>query len=70
MIGVSMETAEFIFKQAELSVGNIDDLCDLWGRSLEDGSMGKHPPYVNHKELYATIDATPQGDIPWSSFKL
>ena len=51
-----------------MSTGNIDKLCDLWGRSL--GPTGTRPPFSGHKELFATIDATPLGDVPWSSFKL
>jgi len=51
-------------------MGNIDDLCNLWGCFLDNGSTGNRPPYVDHKELHATIDATPLDDMPWSSFKL
>lgn len=64
---LQFETAELIFKNAELSAGKIDTLCDLWARSLGEGV---NPPFTNHRELYETIDATPLGDIPWRSFKL
>ena len=64
------QIAELMFKRAELSAGNIDELCNLWGLSLGDNSSGGPPPYVDHKELYATIDATTLGNISWRSFKL
>lgn len=64
------QIAELIFKRAELSAGNIDELCDLWGLSLGDNTTGGPPPYVDHKELHATINATTLGNIPWRSFKL
>ncbi|KIJ06058.1 hypothetical protein PAXINDRAFT_20728 [Paxillus involutus ATCC 200175] len=28
------------------------------------------PPFIDHKDLYGTIDATLLGDVPWESFKL
>ena len=51
-----------------MSTGNINKLCDLWGRLL--GTTGTWPPFSDHKELFATINATPLGDVPWDSFKL
>ncbi|KIM51405.1 hypothetical protein SCLCIDRAFT_1167826, partial [Scleroderma citrinum Foug A] len=65
---LQFETAKFIFKDGEMSAGNINKLCDLWGRSLS--TTGTQPPFSDHKELFATIDATPLGDITWDSFKL
>ncbi|KAI6003078.1 hypothetical protein EDD15DRAFT_2157546 [Pisolithus albus] len=64
------ETAEFLFKNAEMSAGNIDRLCDLWGSSLRTEEGGYAPPFADHKHLYNTIDSTPLGDVPWDSFKL
>ncbi|KAI5982905.1 hypothetical protein EDD15DRAFT_2391024 [Pisolithus albus] len=60
------ETAEFIFREAEMSASKIDKLCYLWGCS----SSGGQPPFLDHKELYKTIDATELGDVRWNSFKL
>ena len=45
-------------------------LPPLWGLSLGDNTTGGPPPYVNHKELHATINTTTLGNIPWRSFKL
>ncbi|KAJ7875741.1 hypothetical protein B0H14DRAFT_3436990 [Mycena olivaceomarginata] len=30
----------------------------------------KDPPFADHKDLYATIDAIQQGDVPWQSFSV
>ena len=67
---LQFETAEFIFQNAEMSSGDIDRLCDLWGQSLHSDQGGPSPPFTDHKELYKTIDATPLGDVQWDSFKL
>ena len=57
------KTAEFLFKQAQMSAGNIDDLLTLW--AAEAAASGGEPPFVNHAHLYSTIDAIPVGGIPW-----
>lgn len=64
------ETAEFLFQKAEMSAGNIDQLCQLWASSLHTDEAHCPPPYIDHKDLYDTIDATLLGDVPWESFKL
>jgi hypothetical protein len=40
----------------------------LWSATL-NGSPTL-PPFENHRNMYKTIDKTPLGDIPWSSFTL
>ena len=69
---LQFETAEFMFQNAEMLSGNIDQLCNLWAHSLHTGSdKTRHvPPLIDHKDLYNTIDTTQLGDIPWESFKL
>ena len=65
---MEFETAQFIFSQAKMSTRNIDTLLDIWAATLL-----KHndtPPFVNHTDLYNTIDSTPLGDVPWQSFSL
>lgn len=62
------ETADFLFTKNEMSAGDIDTLLNLWAATLvvHDDT----PPFENHDELYATIDATPLGDVPWDSFTI
>jgi hypothetical protein len=65
---LQFETAEFLFKRAQMSGGNIDILLNLWAASL-----AKHHdegPFSSHDNLYDTIDATPYGDVPWESFSV
>lgn len=51
-----------------MPAGNINKLMKLWGEQA--ASTGGETPYTNHKDMYATIDATAVGDVPWESFKL
>jgi len=55
------ETAEFLFKRAKMSAGNIDLLMQLWAASGE-------APFNNHDNLYDKIDAIPIGGVPWQNF--
>lgn len=65
---LEFETAQFLFSQEEMSAKKIDTLLHLWGTSL--AVHGGVPPFANHQDLYNTIDATPLGDVPWSSHSI
>lgn len=58
------ETADFLFKKAEMSQANIDTLMRLWAATSSDG----HAPFLHHQDMLATIDAIDFGDIRWQSF--
>jgi hypothetical protein len=60
------ETAEFLFKRAQMSAGNIDELMMLW--TADVFTSNDKSPFVNHDDLYSTIDAIPVGGVPWQSF--
>ncbi|KAF7971987.1 hypothetical protein HWV62_19335 [Athelia sp. TMB] len=62
------ELAEFLYKDAQMSAGNIDKLFKIWQNHSDN--TGGEAPFTNHKDLYATIDATTVGEVPWQSFKL
>jgi Plavaka transposase len=65
---VQFELAELLYTRNQSSAGHIDSLLHLWAASLV-----KHhddPPFMNHADLYNTIDSTPLGDVPWESFSL
>ena len=64
--GVQFKTADFLFRRAEMSAGNIDDLLDLWAESMENSYDS--PPFESHEHVYETIDATHYGDAPWKCF--
>ncbi|KAJ6618080.1 hypothetical protein B0H10DRAFT_2176326 [Mycena sp. CBHHK59/15] len=49
-----------------MSAKGVDRLAELMAALYE----GADPPFADHKDLYATIDAIQQGDIPWESFSV
>ena len=57
------ETADFLFKKAEMSQGNIDILMELWASTTDS-----QPPFRNHREMLETIDTIETGDTSWQSF--
>jgi hypothetical protein len=61
-----LETAEFVFKQAKLSAGNVNELMGLWAADVSVSD--REPPFVDHAHLYNTIDAIPVGGVPWQNF--
>jgi hypothetical protein len=65
---VQFETADLFFRQIQLSASQIDAIILLWSATLA-GSQSL-PPFRNYKDMYKTIDQTPLGDTPWSSFSL
>ncbi|KAG1894965.1 uncharacterized protein F5891DRAFT_1130757 [Suillus fuscotomentosus] len=65
---VEFETAEFLFTCNQMSTKQIDTLLDLWAVTLIKHNDA--PPFANHKNIYATIDATPLGDVPWKMFSM
>jgi len=61
---VQFETADFLFKKAEMSQADTDILMRLWAATTSDDRT----PFLNHQEMLTTIDAINLGDIPWQSF--
>ena len=59
--------ANFLFKRNQMPGTEIDELMQIWSDTLlaEQG-----PPFVDHNDLYNTIDATILGDVPWQSFSI
>jgi hypothetical protein len=58
------ETADFLFKKAEMSQGNVDILMELWASTTEDGDA----PFQDHQEMLVAIDTIDNGDTPWQTF--
>ncbi|KAH9021546.1 hypothetical protein EDB84DRAFT_1589616 [Lactarius hengduanensis] len=55
--------ADFLFRKAQMSASNINELFDFWALSVEKHDIAA--PYDSHRTLYATIDAIQDGDAPW-----
>jgi hypothetical protein len=62
------ETAEFLFKDDQMSTLKINHLLNLWAATL--AKHGDHPPFSDHWDLYHTIDSSPIGDIRWDCFQV
>ena len=81
---IQFKLADFLYRQEEMSQGNINHLLELWALSLmRHGSLG---PFDSYKHIYDTIDAIEEGnyfnflclmshscetvgDAPWKCFK-
>jgi len=62
----AFELAEFFFKDDQTSARRIDRVLNIMS-----GLLAVHddqPPFLNHQDLYQTIDAIPLGGVPWQSF--
>src|ERR1700736_151401 len=57
------ELAELLFTKVQMSAGNIDQLMTNW--AAHGAEQGAEPPFLNHEDLYDTIDATDIGHVPW-----
>jgi hypothetical protein len=56
---VQFKIADFLYRQEEMSQGNINHLLELWALSLmKHGSNG---PFDSYKEIYDKIDAIEKG---------
>jgi hypothetical protein len=62
------ELAEFLFKREQMLAGNIDDLLKIW--AADTAASGNEPPFLNHSDLYDTIDTIPIGGVPWQRFEM
>jgi hypothetical protein len=63
---VQFLTADFLYRQEEMSAGNINLLLDLWALN-----MAKHDdvgPFSSCEHMYSVIDNIKHGDVPWKSF--
>jgi len=63
---LAFRLAEFLYKDDQTSAAKTDQFLQLMAASL--ATHGDTPPFVNHRELYETIDAIPVGGVPWQSF--
>ncbi|KAI9438995.1 hypothetical protein H4582DRAFT_2111280 [Lactarius indigo] len=60
---VQFQLADLIYRRAELSATNIDSLLQLWAQSMSQ--FDAPAPFESHKDLYALIDSSVLGDVPW-----
>ncbi|KAF9522541.1 hypothetical protein CPB83DRAFT_917238, partial [Crepidotus variabilis] len=60
------ELADFLFRKAEMSAANIDELMKIM--AALGVIKGGGAPFASHTELYSSIDDLSFGDAPWNSF--
>lgn len=63
---VQFLTGDFLYRQEEMSAGNIDTLLDLW--ALNMAKYDDCGPFSCYEHMYSTIDEIEKGDAPWKSF--
>ncbi|EDR13266.1 uncharacterized protein LACBIDRAFT_308938 [Laccaria bicolor S238N-H82] len=59
---------DFTFHQAELSGRDCNELLEIWAldKMQHDGLAA----FTSSEHMYAVIDSTKHGDMPWKSFKI
>lgn len=60
------ELAEYLYMRNQTPAVQIDVLMDIWATKLVDQA----PPFIDHKDLYKTIDSIKHGDMPWKAFSI
>ena len=63
---VQFELTELLYSKTQMLAGNIDHLMRIW--VAHGAERGEKPPFLNHGDLYNTIDATDASHVPWQSF--
>ncbi len=65
---IAFETAEFLYKEEQMSQTKISKLMDLWAASLLE--HGGTPPFSSYAKMYKTIDSIAVGEVPWQTFSV
>lgn len=60
---VQFQLADLLYRRAELSATNIEDLLELWARSMSESDIPA--PLRSCQEMHALIDSSTLGDSPW-----
>jgi len=65
---VAFKLADFIYRRNQMSAGDFNMLCKLWGATLlpHDDTL----PFSNHSELCQTINETPVRGVAWETISL
>ncbi|KAK7040508.1 hypothetical protein R3P38DRAFT_2894781 [Favolaschia claudopus] len=58
------ELGEFLYRDEEMAGARVDRLTQILAAYYPE----QDPPFADRNDLYSTIDAIQQGDIPWESF--
>jgi hypothetical protein len=59
---VEFQVTNFLYKDSQMSAGDVNTLLKLWEASL--AAHSETPPFESNDKLYAMINSTPLGDVP------
>ena len=62
------ELTKLLYTHSQMPTSEIDHLLNIWAATHV--ADGQDPPFKDHKDMYATIDMTPLGDVAWESFEV
>ncbi|KAL0568424.1 hypothetical protein V5O48_013559 [Marasmius crinis-equi] len=64
---VGFHLANLLFKKAEMSQANVNELLDLWALDIHNrcNDTDSSAPFSNQRELLETIDSIKSGSAPW-----
>ncbi|KAG6809100.1 hypothetical protein H0H92_001623 [Tricholoma furcatifolium] len=65
----TFELADLLYRRAQMSNMDLNDLLQIWAATLQD-DPDRVPPFMNNRHLLSVIDSIPLGDIPWQSFSV
>ena len=65
---VQFHLANFAFWCTELSGPNCNELLNIW--ALDKMEHNELAPFASYEHMYAVIDSTKHGNVPWQSFKI
>ncbi|KAK1233420.1 hypothetical protein PQX77_003424, partial [Marasmius sp. AFHP31] len=65
----SFRLADHLFRKAEMSKANVNELLDIWYLDVKERFGGDSAPFSNHQHLLQTIDTIRNGDAPWSCYE-
>ena len=60
--------ADLLYFRAEVSSANINALLETWAQILFELEADIPAPFETHQHMYATIDTSVLGDVPWQCF--
>lgn len=63
---VAFELADKLYWRDQASNASVDELFELW--SADNLTHGHTAPFIDHNDMFNSIDSIPTGDVSWESF--
>ncbi|KAF8834531.1 hypothetical protein BDN67DRAFT_992647 [Paxillus ammoniavirescens] len=65
---LEFKLADFLYTRNQMPAAQINSLLDIWAASLLEASG--EPLFIDHKDLYKTMNSTTLGEVKWESFSI